>query len=105
MVDVHDVRPPQLFRLTPRVSVCPTKQTPKWILSVDRTIAGRNRWAQRGTDYTGTEINWVVCLLHFTHFTRFTTDLLSDLLAVVVVLNQEVLLKHQPLLPIFTLDQ
>lgn len=99
MVDVQYVRPPRLFRLTPRVSVCPTKQTPKWILSVDRAIAGRNRWAQRGTDCTRTEINWVVGLL------RFTADSLSDLLAVVAVLNQEVLLKHQPLLPIFTLDQ
>lgn len=99
MVDVQDVRPPRLFRLTPRVSICPTKQTPKWILSVDRAIAGRDRWAQRGTDCTGTETNWLVCLL------RFTADLLSDLLAVVAVLNQEVLLKHQPLLPIFTLDQ
>lgn len=102
MVDVQDVRPPRLFRLTPRVSVCPTKQTPKWILSVDRAIAGRNRWAQSGTDCTETEINWAVCLLHFT---RFTTDLLSDLLAMVAVLNQEVLLKHQSLLSIFTLDQ
>lgn len=99
MVDVQDVRPPRLFRLTPRVSVCPTKQTPKWILSVDRAIAGRDRWAQRGTDCTGTEFSRVVCLL------CFTADLRSDLLAVVAVLNQEVLLKHQPLLPIFTLDQ
>lgn len=102
MVDVQDIRPPRLFRLTPRVSVCPTKQTPKWILSVDRDIAGRDRCALRGTDCTGTEFNWVVCLLRFT---RFTADLLPDLLAVVAVLNQEVLLKHQPLLPIFTLDQ
>lgn len=99
MVDVQDMHPPWLFRLTPWVSVCPTKQTPKWILSVDRAIAGRDRWAQRGTDCTGTEINWVVRPL------CFTADLLSDLLAVVAVLNQEVLLKHQPLLPIFTLDQ
>lgn len=34
------------------------------------------------------------------HFTLFTADLLSDLLAVVAVENQEVLLKRQLLLPI-----
>lgn len=72
------------------------------MLSVDRLIIGRSRWARRGTDCTETPGSQAVPL---SCFTLFTADLLSDLLAVVAVVDQKVLLKRQLLLPISKLDQ
>lgn len=68
------------------------------------------RQAQHREDQVGTEghrlhRNTMKSGFFLPHFTLFTADLLSDLLAVVAVVNQEVLLKRQLLLPILKLDQ
>lgn len=61
----------------------------------DQVGAERHR-LHRNTEQTG-------CFL--SSFTLLSADLLPDLLAVVAVVNQEVLLKRQLLLPIRELDQ